>query len=191
MQIFSNAGVSGSFPSTIGVPGTTSTAFQVFPALLGPGFQVAPTEAAVLTVPANGVYEGQPMTVHAAGNIHVHGTTPTINFALYSGNSLTPANEIVTTPISTLASAQSLTTGATYPWSYVATLQGDSGSGVVQVQTANFTCNGVSGSLTNTDLTGVSFIAGGAPALQLCFAMKFVVGDALNVANLMSFYGEK
>lgn len=188
MQIFSNAGVSGSFPSQVGL--VASTAFQVFPALLGPGFQVAPTEAAVLTVPANGVYEGKPMTVHAAGMLFVHGTSPTINFALYSGSSLIPADETVTTPVSTLTSAASLTTATAYPWSYVATLQGDSISGVVQVQTANFTCNGVSGSLTNTDLTGISFIAGGAPAVQLCAAMKFTVSDALSYAKLMSFYAE-
>jgi hypothetical protein len=194
MLKFATAGINPAQPSVVGP--INSTTMQIFPAVgLGLGFQVAPTAPAQLFVPANGAMNGVPFSVHASGNVFVHGSSPTINFALYNGTSLTAASN--GTAISTLTSAQSLTTAATYPFSYQATLQGDSTSGVVQVIGATFYCNGVSGTLTNTDLTGITFggpafpaPAGGGAALSLCLGIKFGVGDALDTASLMSFYAE-
>jgi hypothetical protein len=193
MQKFATAGITPQNPSVIGPISTTT--MQIFPALVGLGFQVAPTAPAVLSVPANGNFNGVPISVHAAGNLFVHGTSPTVNFGLFNGTSLTVGSD--GTALSTLTSAQSLTTAATYPFSFAATLQGDSTSGVVQVTNATFYCNGVSGTLTNTDLTGISFggpafpaPAGGGAALSLVLGIKFGVADALDTASLYSFYAE-
>jgi hypothetical protein len=191
MQVFANSGVSGYSPALVGGTGTT---FKIFPSLLGPGFNnggasLSPTTgtpAAILNVPGAGVYEGRQFEVNASGYIYAHGTSPTINFGLYNGTSLTVGSD--GTAISTLASAQSLTTAATYPFAYNAILQGDSVSGVVQVVNAKFVCNGVGAiaSLTNTALTGVNFLTS-SPALNLVFGIEFTVSDALNKAALMEF----
>ena len=195
MQKFATAGITPANPSVI-EPGFDSTIVQFFPAVLGPGFQLPATTPATLLIPANGTKNGVPFTVRASGNLYVHGTSPTINFQLCNGTALAgspPVNNV----ISTLTSAQSLSTGATYPFAFNATLQGDSTSGVVQVTNATFYCNGVSGTLTNTDLTGISFggpgfpaPAGGGAALSLVFGLKFGVADALDTASLLSFYAE-
>ena len=83
----------------------------------------------------------------------MHGTSPTLNFVFQQGKSLTATSN---TTMATLTSAQSLTTGAYYPWQFKASLFADALSGVMQIGNATFICNGVSGTLTLTDLTSVN-----------------------------------
>lgn len=172
----------------VGGTGSTSAA-KVFPLYNNSAV------AAILPVPGSGRLEGQQFIVRAGGNLYVHGTSPTINFLLQSGNSLTSGNN---TTIATLASAQNLAAGAAYPWALEVRLQGDSTSGIVQVCSASFVCNGVSGTVTGTDLTGINLASQVAltnglpttsdePAIQLVAGIIFGVSEAANYANLNQF----
>lgn len=184
MQIFASAaGIIGLNPSKVG---GTGTSIKIFPSLIPPTFGAASVNPASLSVAGNGALEGKAFTVRASGNLFVHGAYPTVNFTLQSGTSLTASSNVT---VATLASAQSLTTAATYPFSFKADLQGDSASGIVQVVSAVISCNGVSGTVTATDLTGVSFLGPNA-ALNLVFGVTFGVSDGLNAASLMQFSAE-
>jgi hypothetical protein len=156
--------------------------------------------AAAIQLPSGGELEGQQFIVRASGKLFVHGTTPTINFLLQNGSSLTSGSN---TTISTGTSAQGLTTGATYPFAFEGRLQGDSTSGIVQVTSATFYVNGTSVSLTNTALTGINLSSGlnpsgtppnnnnVGPSLSLLFAITFGVSDALNSATLEQWQVEQ
>src|SRR5215469_11998206 len=160
-------------PYTPSIVGGTGTTTKIFQSNLGPGFanganplNVTPsstkpaiptissgTPAATVIIPGTGQYEQQRIVVSASGFLFVHGASPTINFLFQQGTSLTSGSN---TTMATLASAQSLTTNASYPWVFSAAIQADSVSGVMQIFSGVFACNGVSGSLTLTDLTGVN-----------------------------------
>lgn len=193
-----SSGVSGLSPSTVGGLGTTA---KIFPALGKQ--QPAGTVSLPLTilVPNNGAFEGQQFDVGASGNLTLGSTSsPTINFLLQNGSSLTYSSN---TTICTLASALTgLTVSDSYPFSFKATLQGDSLSGIVQVVYASMFIDGATaGTITSTSLTGISFLTnastgqnpalvGNSPAAQalsLVFGITFGVTDAKNAANLMQF----
>lgn len=207
MILFSKAlGVSGLAPSKVGGTGTNP---MIFPGLMGAGFQVASIAPAAIIVPNNGVFEGQLINIVAAGKVFVHGTSPTLNFVLQNGTSLTAASN---TTMATLSAAQALVTAATYPFCVEVGIQGDSTSGIVQVVYASATINGVayelsangrvdSPKITQTSLTGISFLPTQPTATQpdpiqpnqalsLVFGLTFGVSDALNAASLDSMYAE-
>ena len=190
-EIFAyGGGVNAYNPSSVGGTGTTA---KIFPNLLAnitglpSGFGLgspAPTlpfAAAVCTIPGTGQYEQQQIQIAAAGYVFVHGTTPTVNFVIQNGTSLTPGSN---TTVATLASVQTLTTGATYPFSLSLKMQGDAVSGIMQMFSATFVCNGVSGTVTLTDLTGVNLTT---TALNFVVGVTFGVSDALNVGKLSQF----
>lgn len=193
MNVFSNSGVGPYTPSLVG--GTLTTA-KIFPSLLGPGFNngggnlgggttvptpTTGTPAATVQIRGTGEYEQQQIDLRAGGYIFVHGTSPTVNFLFQQGSSFTSGSN---TTMATLASGQSLSTGATYPWFFKATLQGDSVSGVMQIQNGVFSCNGVSGSLTLTDLTGINLTT---TNYNFVIGVSFSVSDSLNKAAMSQF----
>ena len=194
------AGITAYAPSIVGGTGTTC---KIFPSNLGPGFGnggnplslapsstlgIAPTyasgtPAAQVLIRGTGEYEQMPIVCNASGYVYVHGASPTINFLLQKGTSLT-YNAAGQTTVATLASAQSLTTANTYPWALSVSMQGDSVSGVLQLYSATFACNGVSGTVTLTDLTGINLTTTGLPFV---IGITFGVSDAANVAALSYF----
>ena len=180
-------GVNGYNPSLVGGTGQVA---KIFPSLLGTGFnngggilpQPAGVVAAACLIPGTGQYEQQQINVKASGYVFVHGVSPTINFVFQEGPSLTATSN---TTMATLASAQSLATAATYPWAFSATMQGDSVSGIMQIYNAIFVCDGTSGTVTLTDLTGVNLTT---TNYQFVIGITFVgVSDALNKAALSQF----
>jgi len=180
---FASCGINYANPSTIG---GTGSGVKIFPGLL------TTTSAAILQILEQ--QQGQIVTLNAAGNVHLHGTSPTIIPTLQSGTSLTSTNN---TTISALTSAQLFaSTGATYPFALQIKLQGDQSSGILQVVSTTFTCNGVnSTSFTNTSLTGVKFSGGSAGdgfsnpevGVSLALGLNFGVSDAANSANLYQY----
>ena len=198
MQVFSDAGVRGYAPSLVGGTGTTS---KTFPSILGPGFgngggllppafalnpitvpsPATGTPAALIEIPGTGQYEQHDIVVQAGGFVFVHGTSPTLNFLFQNGKSLTYSSN---TTMATLASAQSLTTAAYYPWQFKCSLFADALSGVMQIANATFVCNGVSGGLTLTDLTGVNLTT---TNYTFVIGVSFAVTDAVNVGGLGQF----
>jgi hypothetical protein len=180
-------------PYTPQIVGGTGTTAKIFPNLLantsgipttfgsGSPAPTSPIAASAVTIPGTGQYEQQQIAVAAAGYVFVHGTSPTINIVFQQGTSLTPGSN---TTMATLSSVQSLTTAATYPWAFNCRLQGDSVSGVLQIMSANFYCNGVAGSFTLTDLTGVNLTTTG---YFFVLGVTFGVSDALNKAALSQF----
>ena len=204
MQVFSDAGVRGFAPSLVGGTGGTTTP-KMFPSTLGPGFNngaanlglppngfvvnpvtvptaASGTAAALVTIPGTGQYEQCDISVRAGGFVFMHGTSPTLNFVFQQGKSLTSSSN--STALATLASPQSLTTGAYYPWQFKCSLFADALSGVMQIGNATFVCNGVSGSLTLTDLTGVNLTT---TNYTFVIGVTFGVSDALNVGALGQF----
>jgi hypothetical protein len=179
--IISSVGCNYTNPSKVG---GTGAGIKIFPSLLN---SAAPAILQILEQ-----QQGQTVVLNASGNVFLHGTSPTINAVLQSGTSLTSANN---TTIATLTSAQTLATNATYPWALTIKLQGDAGSGVVQVVSSSFTCNGVnSTTFTNTSLTGVVFsgLVASPPVfaevgVSLVLGINFGVSDALNTASLFQY----
>lgn len=180
---FATAGVNYANPVTVGGTGTTAKIFA------GPVLNsgVASIVPAALLLQAQ--QQGQIVSVKAAGTLHVHGASPTVNFVIQNGTSLTAASN---TTIITLASPQSLTTAADYPFAITLDLQGDQASGIVQVVSASIVCDGVSGSVTKSTLSGINwnganqFYSNAAP-LSLVAGVTFAVSDALNSASLSQF----
>jgi len=183
-------GVGAYTPVSVGGTGTLAKIFpnalanlSGIPTIFGTGSPAAaaPIAPSAVMIPGTGQYEQQAIAVVAGGYLFVHGTSPTINFVLQQGTSLTAASN---TTIATLASAQSLTTGANYPWSFNARIQSDAVSGVLQIFSGVFVCNGVSGTMTLTDLTGVNLTT---TNYNFVCGITFTVSDALNVAKLSQF----
>lgn len=193
-------GISSYTPSLVGGTGTTT---KIFTSLLGSNFPpgggnaltAAPSTKA-LTVPTStsaaasvllrgtGEYEQQLISVRIGGFVYVHGSSPTVNFLFQNGTSLTSGSN---TTMATLASAQTgLTTANYYPFLFKMDMQGDSVSGVLQLASATWSCNGVSsGTVTLTDLTGINLVNGAG--LSFVFGITFGVSDALNVGCLSQF----
>jgi hypothetical protein len=180
-DIFASAGINYANASKVG---GTGSGIKIFPSLL------SATAPAILQLLEQ--QQAQIVTLSAAGSLFVHGTSPTINPVLQSGSSLTSGSN---TTVSTLTSAASLTTNAAYPWALQVKLQGDQASGIVQVVSATFACNGTtSTTFTNTSVTGVSFtgaltdgIAAQEPGVNLVLGINFGVSDALNTASLFEY----
>jgi hypothetical protein len=183
-HIIASAGINYANPVKIG---GTGTGVKIFPSVLS---SAAPAILQVLEQ-----QNGQVVTLTASGTLFVHGASPTIIPTLQSGTSLTSGSN---TTVSVLTAAQSLTTNAQYPFALVLGLQGDSVSGIVQVVSAQFVCNGVvslMAAFTNTSLTGVTF--GNVVStdgfykpenpLNLVFGINFTVSDALNAASLYEY----
>jgi hypothetical protein len=176
---------------TIGSVGASSTAILTFPLVPPPGASVTPTQAAVLNVQGSSRMEGKRFTIRASGRATFGSTAnPTLNLGLYSGTSLISTNN---TLVGALGSAASQTVSTTVPFSYEATLQGDSTSGIVQGTFAMMINNTITAASqitanSNAGLTGVNFAS--EPALQFVFAVTFGVSDAKNLAVLDEFlYG--
>jgi len=198
-QVIADAGVRGFQPSLVGGTGTTA---KIFPSLLGTGFnngggilpQPAGVVPAALIIPGSSIYEGKPITVKASGTLFMHGASPTVNLTLYNGVSMTPGSNTVC--LVGASALSSLTTATQYPFALQVTLQGDSISGIVQLYNATSFFNGTTlGTITLTNLTGVSFVAGTSAktttaALSLVIGATFGVSDALNECQLMQFVAE-
>lgn len=191
------------------IVGGTGTSIKIFPAVAAslpvnsaqpsvPGQLVG--GPAALLIPANGSYEGQAFEVQASGSITCGASTsPTVNFGLYNGTSLTVGSD--GTALVTLTSAIAASASHTLPFEVRIRLQGDSVSGIVQVGTVEAYMNSVTmGATTNTKLTGISFLSGAstgqnpifngnaAPAaLSLIFGIGFTLSDAGNSASLMQY----
>ena len=175
--------------------GGTGTVAKIFPNLLantsgipsafgsGSPAPAAPLAVASVFIPGTGQYEQQQISVSAAGYLFVHGTTPTINIAFQQGTSLTATSN---TTMAVLSANQTLTTAATYPWAFGCKLQGDAVSGVLQIYSPVFVCNGVAGAFSSstTDLTGTNLTTTG---YNFVFGITFNVSDALNKAVLSQF----
>jgi hypothetical protein len=173
--------------ANVGGTGTTGKIFPVFN---------NSAVAAAIQLPSGGELEGQQFIVRASGRLFVHGASPTVNFLLQSGSSLTPGSN---TTFVTGASAQALTTNAWYPYAIEARLQGDSTSGIVQVASASIVVDGNVVSPTLTALTGINFSSGYTPSgaipysqndgasLKIVLGVVFGVSDALNSAVLNQF----
>jgi hypothetical protein len=183
-------GVGAYTPVSVGGTGTVAKIFpnaianlSGIPTIFGTGSPAAtaPIAPSAVMIPGTGQYEQQAIAVVASGYVFVHGTSPTLNFAFQQGTSLTATSN---TTMAVLASAQSLTTGANYPWSFSARLQSDAVSGVMQIFSAVFVCNGVSGTVTATDLTGVNLTT---TNYYFVFGVTFGVSDALNVGKMSQF----
>jgi hypothetical protein len=193
-------GYTGFTPGLIGGTGTTT---KVFASLLGPGFNngggnlqngfatapvTIPTAASgtlpgTVTVPGTGQYEQEQLVFTATGFLFVHGTSPTVNFVIQSGTSLTAASN---TTVATLTSAQSLTTGAYYPWALSLKGSCDALSGIFQFFSATFVCNGVSGATTLTSLTSQNLTT---TNVNFVLGITFGVTDALNVGGISQWWG--
>lgn len=211
-----SAGVTGFTPSVIGGTGAT---YKIFPALNypnpgvgGPGnsgyngsilngnvIAASPTTTPCsLVVPANGQYEGQRFIVTGSGRIFVHGTSPTVLFAMYNGTSMTATSD--GTPLVVLASALTgLTTNKAYPWTWQTAFQGDSTSGILQAMSSSLWINNATaGTVTLTGATGINFLGSGPTgligpgytsgpqgvALNIIMGIEFTVTDALNAGYL-------
>jgi hypothetical protein len=183
-DIFDSVGVNYASPSKVGGTGTT---IKIFPSLTN---AAAPAILQLLEQ-----QDGQVVTLTASGSLFVHGTSPTVNFTLQSGTSLTGTSN---TTISALTTPASLTTNANYPWALKINLQGDHASGIVQVVSSAFTVNGVqtvAASFSNTSLTGVVFSGALASppvfepevGVNLVLGCTFAVSDALNSASLFEY----
>lgn len=175
-------------PGAIASLGASSTAILTFGLVPPPGSALTPTQAAVLNIQGSSRMEGKRFTVRASGRVTFGTTsTPTINFGMYSGTSLTSTNN---TLLGALGSAASQTVSTTVPFSYQADLQGDSTSGIVQGKFGMIINNIVTAdaqitSNSNAGLTGVNFAS--EPALQFVFAVTFGVSDVKNLAVLDEF----
>lgn len=188
--------VSGVSPVTVGGLGTTA---KIFPAPANAGSSL--TSAAILSIPANGQYEGQPFGVTIAGTV-VTGTTttPTLNFVLQSGTSLTAASN---TTVATLTAAFAAAISTKYNFCFSVLFVADSASGKLQGVPNLSACsiNGANQAITITALSGINFLSGAATGanpifnrnvgnvgLNLVAGVTFGVSDAANSSSLMAFY---
>jgi hypothetical protein len=177
----SSCGLTYASPSKVG---GTGTGLKIFPSLL------SSTAAAVVPIPTN--LAGTRLEVRASGNLYVHGTSPTVGFALQLGNSLTSTNNV--SIASAVNTAQSLSTANYYPYSMSVVLSGDANSNALQVISGAFCVGGnvVSVVLNSEPAAGspasypYSWTSSGA-AFELVFGIQYGVSDALNAAQLQQF----
>jgi len=172
------------FPQVGGV-GTTAKIFAQPANLLAPF---------TLAVPSEFLLEGIQFNVKASGWVFVNGTTPTVQFNLYSGTSLTPGSD---TAVSALpGTPATLTTNAFYPFAFTATFQGDSNSGILQGAAKLMLNNVLTAEAAVTALTGIAFgtafnaanpAATQGPAVNLVAGITFGVSNAANLAQLNQF----
>lgn len=199
---FTAPGINAFNSSTVGGTGTSEV---MFPAISGNFTSgVAPVAyPAILGIPANSQFEQQRFTVIASGKIFLHGTSPTALWKMYSGTSMTPANN--GTALLTMSALSGLTTNKTYPWSWIADFQGDSTSGILQaISSTLWVNNATAGAITLTGVASGLNLVGFGPvnlsgpgytqsgqfatnALNLCISMTFGVSDALNKCYLSQF----
>lgn len=199
MQLTINSGVTPFAPSSVG---GTSTSAQMFPApgsnftALSPNLSA--TVALNLPVPNNGQYEQVRFNVIASGKVFIHGSSPTLLWKMYNGNSLTVNSNTV---VLTMSALSGLTTNAWYPWSWLSTFQGDSSSGILQaISSTLWVDNATAGTITLTGIaSGVNFgggsgvIASGysaSNAFALSMSQTFGVSDSKNICYCSQFYLE-
>lgn len=189
-QTLTNYAVNGSTPSTVG---GTGVGIKYFPNLPGASIGVnntTPSSTSAngqMTVPGSNRLNGQYFTVNAAGNFEVGagGTCPTVTIALYANKGTVTSPSYTTLATTTAITAQNLT-GTFYPWYLQVSLQGDSGSGIVQGK-FNYQVDAtasVSNTLTN-NLSGINFAT--EPPFGLVIGITFSVSETGNSANLYQF----
>lgn len=193
---------SGARPLNPSIVGGTSTAEQVFPALVYPNaglnsVAVSTPGPLSLAIPANGQYEGQRFSVIASGYFFVHGTSPTMLFKMYNGTSMTVAND--GTALLTMSALTGLSTNAYYPWTWASVFQGDSHSGILQaISSSLWVDNATAGTITLTGIaSGLNLTANGpigvvpsgysALGPNLIMTFKQTVSDALNKCYCTQF----
>lgn len=199
-----SAGLNGFTAGGTSIIGGTGTVTKIFPALVFPNaglnsVTVSTPGPCSLPVPANGQFEGRRFIVKAGGRIFIHGTSPTLNWFMYNGTSMTAAND-GTALVTTASALSGLTTNKTYPWTWETVFQGDSTSGILQaVSSVLWVNNATGGTITLTGIaSGVNFLANGptglvpsgyavANAMNLIIGIQFTVSDALNAGYMNQF----
>lgn len=164
--------------SALAVTGTTCTIFNT---------KASASTACTLNMPGSRRYHGKLFRIYAAGTIFVSGTAPSGNIVLFSGGSLTTGSNTV---MGTLSSAQSLASGATYPWVVEAVCEGDDTTGKIQGSYTILIDNvKKSSAALDNELTTIDFDA--EPSAQFCIGVTWGVGNANNSATMLSFTLEK
>jgi hypothetical protein len=180
-------------PLSLAQVGGLGTVGKIFPNKVG---GVATLTPALLIPPGSGRLEGVEFKIKAAGWASVLGTSPTLDIALYIGSSLTASANAV---IMHLASAVSVTTAATYPWSLSATMNVNTKSGLLQgngLISINNPASPAIQALVTTGLTvfdmtqepPVYTVSAVVTPLQFCLGVIFGVTSASNLAQMDSFY---
>jgi hypothetical protein len=219
MGVIVNYAVNGNNPSTVGGAGTGLFYFPNPPALnlwnttavgvnagvtsnqLG-GTPSATNYTGQLSVPGRGILNGQRFTVTASGNILFGtgevSTTATIKVNANTGTIITPViTDLLGTSVQLANAAQD---NVFYPWTVSLTFEGDTQSGIVQIQRSAMVNGTLVANSAITSLTGVSFYPGqtGLPAsggvqgpgfvpefaFGLAVGIQFGASNALNSANL-------
>ncbi len=179
-------------PLSLAQVGGLGTVGKIFPNLVN---GKATTTPAVIIPPGSSRLEGVEFKIKASGWAFAHGTTPTLDIALYIGSSLTASANAV---IMHLASAVTVTTNATYPWSLSATMNVDTKSGLLQGQGIILINNPASPAIQPLVTTGLTVfdmtqeppvytVSAVVTPLQFCVGVIYSVTDALNVAQMDSF----
>lgn len=189
------------------VNNTGITTAQIFPTISGvgnisykgvvsSGIVFSSSAAVVLPVPGSGRYEGRYFCVTASGWLTLGGSSPNAAVTFYSGTSTTPGSDA----IMKTSGAQSLSTGASYPWMGTMELEGDSQSGVIQGIAEFIIGNSLvaRAALAGTFPTGLTFSnppnptpsaanVASEPVFSICVGITFGVANAANVAQLTQF----
>jgi len=193
---------SGATAFSPSIVGGTGTGENVFPALVQPNQGVGVASVATiplgLAVPANGQYEMKRLTVVASGKVFIHGTSPTLLWKMYSGNSMTAGSD--GTALLAMSALAGLTTNKTYPWCWQSVFQGDSTSGILQaISSTLWVDNATAGTITLTGMaSGLNLTANGPVSvvpsgysttfgLNLIMSLTFGVSDATNKAYCSQF----
>jgi len=188
-NVVSTSGASGYNPLVVG---GTGVGVKIFPDASGwpsgTGFSPPTGISHAAVVYTSSSTEGQQFTILAAGNLYVHGTSPTVLFGLYKGSSLTSTSNTLVAA----CAATSLTTAASYPFSLSIKGQGDANSGLIQFGSANLLLNGVAVTFTvqasGIPLTAQDLLLNSVP---FCLGVQFGPSDTLNKANLQQFQLEQ
>lgn len=190
MAVINDFQVNGLFPSILG---GSSTSQLYFPRLLGSSIGVqsvapsATSAAGQLVVPGNNELNGQIFTVRAAGNFgsDTGDASGTVTIALFANTGT------VTSPIYTsIATTGAVVPGfaSAEPWALIATLQGDTTSGLCGGSYTAYVGGqkaGSSGQNTTVALNGINF--GNAIPFGLVVGVQFGTASATNKAALYQF----
>jgi hypothetical protein len=185
--------------------GGTSTAEQVFPAIVYPNAGLNSVTASTpgplsCAIKADGSFEMQRFTVKASGKLFVHGTSPTMLWKMYNGTSMTVASD--GTALLTMSALTGLTTNKWYPWSWTSEFQGDSSSGILQaISSTLWVDNATAGTITLTGIaSGMNLTANASQGvvasgyssagLNLIMSFQETVSDALNKCYCAQFVVE-